>query len=763
MYANFTCDVLTRKSLESKLYAVNERRVANEQDFDGATGELAKNSSSVLLLDSNHTEKIINWLSGMDASSISPEFKLVDIETRNINRKPPSPFITSTLQQEASRKLGLSPSRTMSIAQSLYEEGFITYMRTDSPHLSSTASSIAQDLVKEIFGPTYLGSATLQKSDAVKTKGKERKMKGSAPVNAQEAHEAIRPTESAGSYKSPEDTGLSGPARALYTLIYTRTLASVMSASMSQSKTYVVEGTKPFDSEFEKVTFRSSNTEVLFKGFLAAYEVGDNASYSARSNKIDQLSLLTMGQKLWLSSENAQSSSNFDGIDNEGDTELSASEGEAMISLHPGLKGVMHTTRPPSRYSEASFIKELESIGVGRPSTYSKILQILKERLYVIVDKQTIIPTVKGLVVIKLLEKHFPELVESEFTAFMEKCLDLIAQGGQDRISFLREFYLGERNDQLVNEGLLTKANQKIENAVLDHRDCRSLEFPPIADLGLLKLGSSDIYLETGSNETKIKRWVLPADIQGDIRLINRDTIQRILLTQADTSGFQKGEDPISGKPVAVKSGRYRYQFSKLFICFIRFGKYAQIGEDSDKQRKNFGVPHWIDGFSALEDVLEFSSLPKFIGVHPELQKDIFVEVASRRLSVVVEGFPLKVALPDGIFPSQVTLDICMDILPSIKEIIESNRLIGFWNGEEVCVRRGRFGFYIKCGSVVASLGKLKSDELTLEQAIGRLESKLKRIESRKSKSNKKKAKNTTSTLKKKRSAYHVRFYYLVV
>lgn len=565
MYANFTCDALKRSSLASKLYSVNDQRVANEQDFDSATGELFKNSSSVLLLDAGYTAKITDWMSGTDASKLSPEFKLVDIETRHVSRKPPAPFITSTLQQEASRKLGLSPSRTMSIAQSLYEEGFITYMRTDSPQLSSTAFSIAQDIVDRTFGAAYLESSATGKHQGKSAKrGKMDERSARAPANAQEAHEAIRPSETAGLFKSPEDTFLSGPARALYALIYKRTLASVMASSKSQTNTYVIEGTKSVDSEIKRVVFRASNTEVLFKGFLAAMEMEDDRVRATESNGLRQVN---SGQILRLSTEVASVRSDSDGADNDGVVDLSPLEGETINTRHPGIQGVKHTTRPPSRYSEASFIKELESIGVGRPSTYSKILQILKEREYIIVDKQTIIPTVKGLVVTKMLENHFPELVEAEFTAYMEKCLDLIAQGSQDRVSFLREFYFGEEDDNSAPRGLLLKANHKVQEMELDHKESRVLKFPPIEDLGLIKLGSNDIYLERESEEAdKPLRWVLPAEMQEDIRLIDRESIQRILLTEADTSGYQKGTDPASGKPVSIKSGRCDLHFIRVFV-----------------------------------------------------------------------------------------------------------------------------------------------------------------------------------------------------
>jgi DNA topoisomerase-1 len=385
--------------LKSKLYSVNSRKVANENDFDGTTGSLSKNESSILIVDGVYTEKILEWLNGSSTQG-QPTFTVSNIEIRNISRKSPLPFITSTLQQEASRKLGLSPSKAMSVAQGLYEEGFITYMRTDSPVLSATALAICVSVVKKTFGMEFIHTASgAEVGKAGTKKGKKDKMTD-APVNAQEAHEAIRPTEHEGSFKSPGDTNLSGAALSLYSLIYKRTLASVMPPSQSQTTTYVINGeTTPTPTlssgEVSHAIFRSSHTRVLFKGYLAAFEMTDDAYYEPKSIETHHFADMNVKQSMYISREQFSAAKSSALVDSESEEDILESgtvdiddTGRNFVTEYTGMQGMQHVTRPPSRFTEAAFIKELEAIGVGRPSTYSKILQILRERDYILVDKQ---------------------------------------------------------------------------------------------------------------------------------------------------------------------------------------------------------------------------------------------------------------------------------------------------------------------------------------------------------------------------------------
>lgn len=315
-------------------------------------------------------------------------FFIADVDERKILKNPPSPFITSSLQQESSSKLGLSPSRTMSIAQNLYENGLITYMRTDSPVLSNLGRTAAEAIVSSCFGKDYLYQAN-EVSD-ISTKPSKKSV---IPKNAQEAHEAIRPADAGGGkFKLPDDTGLDGVHLKLYELIYRRTLASVMAPSQTLTKTYSIVGRNDFDSEkslYKEVKFRFSESCILFNGYLAVYG-------SQSKKNTESFPTLVKGQQIWLSNNfSVKEKTDISEDETEGESDETIADDFAPFLSH-GLRGIAHVTKPPSRFTEAGFIQELEAVGVGRPSTYAKIFDTLREREYVIVDGKTIIPTLKG-------------------------------------------------------------------------------------------------------------------------------------------------------------------------------------------------------------------------------------------------------------------------------------------------------------------------------------------------------------------------------
>jgi DNA topoisomerase I len=364
------------------------------------------------VLNNEKTSNVLSWLSSIDnhdstfddfsknvkktsnQKAIHMEqtkgitFSIVDIEERKTSRNPPSPFITSSLQQECSNKLGLSPSRTMSLAQNLYEDGLITYMRTDSPVLSNLGRKAAEEIVSSSFGKEYLFQAH-ERSDTSSRPSK----KSVIPKNAQEAHEAIRPADAGGGkFKLPEDTGLDGVHLKLYELIYRRTLASVMVPSQTLTKTYSIVGRNDIDSEsslYKEVKFRFSESSILFNGYLAVYG-------SLSTKKTEEYPTLSKGQHVWLSKKLfVKEKADIREDDVDGDSEDTIADDFAPF-LSYGLRGQAHVTKPPSRFTEAGFIQELEAAGVGRPSTYAKTFETLREREYVIVDGKTIIPTLKG-------------------------------------------------------------------------------------------------------------------------------------------------------------------------------------------------------------------------------------------------------------------------------------------------------------------------------------------------------------------------------
>ena len=374
-----------QRMFPAKLHSLDGARVARGQDF-GADGELAK--KGVVHLDRATAESLVDGLS-------DTTFDVRSVESKPYRRSPYAPFRTTTLQQEASRKLGMSAAGAMSVAQRLYENGFITYMRTDSTTLSSGAVSAARNQVRELYGAEYLPDAPRTYASKVK--------------NAQEAHEAIRPAGE--SFRTPAQTGLTGEQFRLYELIWMRTVASQMKDAVGNSVTVRIGGQA---SGGQDVVFSSSGRTITFHGFLKAY-VEDKDDLSKKRD----------------------------------DTELrlpNLSQGDAVSAASVSASG--HETKPPARYTEATLIKELEDREIGRPSTYASIIGTILNRGYVYKKGTALVPAWLAFSVVRLLEDHFSRLVSYEFTAGMEDVLDEIAAGRKDRNSELAEFYYGSARVQ---------------------------------------------------------------------------------------------------------------------------------------------------------------------------------------------------------------------------------------------------------------------------------------------------------------------------
>lgn len=363
---------------DAKLTSVKGGRVAGGKDFDGLTGKLI-DEKKVVLLDEKKSKDL--------AKSIEKAtWKVTSVEEKTFNSKPAIPFITSTLQMEANRKLGMSSKDTMRTAQRLYEEGLITYMRTDSPNLSQEAINAARSMVVELYGKDYLNPEVRQY--AAKTKG------------AQEAHEAIRPAGA--EFTHPDKTGMSGRELALYELIWKRTMATQMKEAEKASMTIKIEAG---DAEFS-----ASGTRILFPGFLRVYVEGSDDPEAALEDKEVILPVLKKGD----------------------------------IINPKTITPDMHETKPPARFTEASIVQALEKEGVGRPSTYASIIGTILDRGYVRKDGSALIPTFTGMAVIQLLENHFEHLVDYSFTSEMEESLDKIAYGEEDSLKYLTKFYKGK-------------------------------------------------------------------------------------------------------------------------------------------------------------------------------------------------------------------------------------------------------------------------------------------------------------------------------
>ncbi len=366
------------EAFEAKLISLGGTRLATGSDFDENTGQVAV-GRQVVLLDEAQARIL-------QARLQTSAWTVANLEERPSTRKPSAPFTTSTLQQEANRKLRLSARDTMRVAQSLYENGYITYMRTDSVHLSQQAISAARACVETKYGANYLSPKPRQY--ATKSKG------------AQEAHEAIRP--SGGTFRTPQETGLGGRELALYDLVWKRTVATQMAEARQTHITVQVE--------VDDAVFRASGKRIDFPGFFRAYVEGSDDPDAAIENQEVPLPRLAVGDSV-----------------NCGD-----------------LDAIGHETQPPARYTEATLVKTLESEGIGRPSTYASVIGTIIDRGYVNASGNSLVPTFTAFAVTSLLEQHFPDLVDVGFTARMERTLDEISTGEAEWLPYLRTFYSGD-------------------------------------------------------------------------------------------------------------------------------------------------------------------------------------------------------------------------------------------------------------------------------------------------------------------------------
>ncbi|QWC83737.1 type I DNA topoisomerase [Nocardioidaceae bacterium] len=483
------------RTFPARLVSLEEKRVAAGRDF-GADGRLVASAASgakaVAHLDEAAARSLVSSLEGA-------AFTVRSVESKPYRRSPYAPFRTTTMQQEASRKLGMSSSVAMSVAQRLYENGFITYMRTDSTTLSGTAVNAAREQVRQLYGEDYLPDAPRTYASKVK--------------NAQEAHEAIRPAGD--HFRTPAQTGLTGEQFRLYELIWMRTVASQMKDATGQSVSIRLGTTVGEGAAARDVVFGASGRVITFAGFLKAYVEGSDDPDAAKDDASTRLPQLA-----------------------EGDTV------EASDLLADG-----HETKPPARYTEATLIRELEEREIGRPSTYASIIKTILDRGYVYKKGTALVPAWLAFSVTRLLEDHFERLVSYEFTAALEDVLDEIAAGRKDRNTELAEFYFG--SEQL--EGLKTLVTE------LGDIDAREMATFPVGspDSGIhLRVGRYGPYVEgPGDDGTAYaKRANVPDDLPPD-----ELTTEKAVELLANPAGEETvlGEHPETGLEVVAKNGRY--------------------------------------------------------------------------------------------------------------------------------------------------------------------------------------------------------------
>jgi DNA topoisomerase-1 len=391
-----------KTEFETRLTEWKGKRIASGKDFDEKNGKLKDDKKDLIHLNEKTADEVLLALKGHS-------LKVVSVDEKPVSRKPAPPFITSTLQQEANRKLGLSSREAMQVAQKLYEQGFITYMRTDSTFLSTQAIKAARDCIKDLYGDKYLPK---DPRDYTKKKSK----------GAQEAHEAIRPAGS--SFVKPEDTNLKGPQFALYDLIWKRTVASQMVNAEQKQMSVKLEAGEGL--------FTSNGLSLVFPGFFKAYVEGFDDPEQALNNREVHLPQLKTGDMA------------------------------KVIELNSN----QHETKPPARYTEASLVQKLEKEGVGRPSTYASIIGTIQDRGYVNKVGNSLQPTFTALIVTKLLEKHLSDYVDLNFTSEMENSLDQIAEGEKDWTQYLKSVYLGDKGLKSEVEKKEEKINPEESRAI---------------------------------------------------------------------------------------------------------------------------------------------------------------------------------------------------------------------------------------------------------------------------------------------------------
>ena len=625
---------------EAMLLTVGGRRIATGKDFDENTGQL-KEGSDVLLLGEEQAREL-------EARIRDAAWQVTQVEQRRQTRKPYPPFTTSTLQQEANRKLNLSARDTMSTAQRLYENGIITYMRTDSVHLSDEAIQASRGCVEERFGTDYLSDGPRQFS--------------SSSRNAQEAHEAIRPAGT--EMKTAEELGLSGREAKLYSLIWKRTVASQMAEARLRFQTVTIQA--------EDAEFRATGKHIEFPGFFRAYVEGSDDPDAALDDQESALPPLSENQSLACAA----------------------------------LEALPHETRPPARYTEATLVRTLESEGIGRPSTYASIISTIQDRGYVLKQGSQLVPTFTGMAVTRLLEKHFPRLVDTRFTARMEEILDEIAAGDAERLPYLREFYSGaEGIDEQV----------RVQEETIHPREACTLHLDGLEPS--VRVGRYGPYFELQQDDEVLTASIPEGTAPGDLT----NELATELIEQQQRGPESLGMHPEEGQQIYVMNGP--------------FGPYLQLGEvvEDGPKPKRVSIPKSISPTEVtLEQAIELIALPRRLGEHPVTGKVVTAGVGRFGPYVRHDGVYKSIG-KDGTWTDEatgqtwtvlnITLEPAVELLKQakprgqavpIRELGEHPE-----EGGQVGVFEGRYGPYVKHGKLNATIPKGRDVEsVTLNEAL---------------------------------------------
>jgi DNA topoisomerase-1 len=653
------------RNFGARLVSVDGNKLATGRDF-GPDGQLKNN---VLRLDEADARRLADALTGA-------EMRVSSVEEKPYTRRPYAPFMTSTLQQEAGRKLRFGSDRTMRVAQRLYENGYITYMRTDSTTLSETAIAAARAQARELYGEAYVSPQPRQYTRKVK--------------NAQEAHEAIRPAGEV--FRTPGQVAgeLESDEFRLYELIWQRTVASQMADARGTTMSVRITGTA---GSGEECTFAASGRTITFPGFLRAYvETVDTEEGGEADDAERRLPQLTKGQ------------------------------GVTATELNPDG----HTTSPPPRYTEPSLVKALEELGIGRPSTYASIINTIQDRGYVWKKGSALVPSWIAFSVVGLLERHFGRLVDYDFTAAMEDELDRIASGQQQRTTWLSGFYFG---GDVGPEGSVahTGGLKKLVGSGVDTIDAREINSIPLFDDEqkrpvVVRVGRYGPYLERDGDgpdgAANPQRANLPEDLPPDE--LTLEIAEKLFSTPVE--GRTLGTDPVTGHEIVAKEGRFGPYVTEVL----------PEPEDAGSSKAKKAKPRTGSLFKSmeigtvtLEDALKLLSLPRVVGTDPASGEEITAQ-NGRYGPYLKKGTDSRsLGGEDEIFT--VTLDDALKIYaepkrrgrqsaaaaPPLKEM--GNDPV---SGKPMVVKDGRFGPYVTDGEYNASLRKSDSVEtLTDERA----------------------------------------------
>jgi len=625
--------------LEATLVSCEGRKIPATRDFDAATGKLK--DASLLLLDEAAAQQLAERLR-------SAQFRAGSVEDKPYTSKPYPPFTTSTLQQEANRKLSFTARRTMQAAQSLYETGHITYMRTDSTNLASVAIEAARDLVATQYGREYLPDRPREYRTKVK--------------NAQEAHEAIRPAGHPFALPESLRAQLSADEFKLYDMIWKRTVASQMADAVGRRISITIEG--------GGATFQVGGKTIDFPGYLRAYVEGADDPQAELADRETILPDVKVGESLTCRD----------------------------------LQFKEHATQPPARYNEATLIRAMEELGIGRPSTYAVIIDTILAREYVFKRGNALVPTWVAFAVSQLLEEHLPDLVDYGFTAQMEDDLDAISRGEAGHVDYLRAFYFGNGHAGLKQQ-LLNKVDE------INARDVSriALGTPEGGEQVFVRVGRYGPFLEQGERRASLPDGVSPDEVTLNVALA--------MLDRAALGETPLGYCPQTSKPVFLRVGR--------------FGPYVQLGkaDDEEKPRNASLLPGMTPDDVTLEVALKLLTLPRELGAHPELAKPVVAY--NGRFGPYVKCGDETRSLPAEISPLDVTLAQALELLAQPKKMRrgfgapkEPLRVLGESpvTKQPVQVIEGRYGLYVADSATNASLPKGSTvEELTLEQALALL------------------------------------------